>query len=131
MEKSPQPCDVCIVCALPEEARALLEVLQQQCKMVEGHTNPRYGYHYRQARLKNARDELLHLHVSWPPRYGPEEMTLHLSRVVEECQPRMALMTGICADDAQRVHLGDLVVAERTFTYDNGKFTLAERGRRV
>jgi nucleoside phosphorylase/tetratricopeptide (TPR) repeat protein len=51
-------------------------------------------------------------------------MTLHLSRVLEEYQPRIAIMTGICAGDAQRVQLGDLVVAERTFTYDNGKFTL-------
>ncbi len=40
-------------------------------------------------------------------------------------------MTGICAGDAQDVQLGDLVVAERTFTYDNGKFTLDEYGRRV
>ena len=58
-------------------------------------------------------------------------MTLHLSRVLEECQPRIAIMTGICAGDAQQVHLGDLVVAERTFTYDNGKFTLDEHGRAV
>jgi hypothetical protein len=31
MEKSPQLFDVCIVCALPEEARAFLEVIQQHC----------------------------------------------------------------------------------------------------
>src|SRR5690348_16653222 len=41
------------------------------------------------------------------------------------CQSR------ICTGDAQRVQLGDLVVAERTFTYDNGKFTLDEHGRSV
>jgi nucleoside phosphorylase len=56
-------------------------------------------------------------------------MVLHLSRVLEECQPRIALMTGICAGDSQRVYLGDLVVAERTFTYDSGKFTLDEYGQ--
>jgi tetratricopeptide (TPR) repeat protein len=58
-------------------------------------------------------------------------MTLHLSRVLEECRPRIAIMTGICAGDARQVQLGDLVVAERTFTYDNGKFTLDEQGRSV
>ena len=58
-------------------------------------------------------------------------MTLHLSRVLEECQPRIAIMTGICAGDAQQAQLGDLVVAERTFTYDNGKFTSDEHGRTV
>src|SRR2546422_7599995 len=59
------------------------------------------------------------------------EMTLHLSHVLEECQPRIAIMTGICAGDAQQVHLGDVVVAERTFTYDNGKYVLDDDGRRV
>src|SRR2546422_989496 len=54
------------------------------------------------------------------------EMTLHLSHVLEECQPRIAIMTGICAGDAQQVHLGDVVVAERTFTYDNGKYVRSE-----
>src|SRR6266699_3570473 len=130
MEKHPQSFDVCIVCALPEEARAFLEVVQQQCEgAIEERISPRYHYSYRLATIKNDKDELLNLHVSWLPRYGPQEMALHLSRVLEECQPRMAIMIGICAGDAQRVRLGDLVVAERTFTYDNGKFTLDEHGR--
>ncbi len=133
METHPQPYDVCIVCALPEEVRALLAVVKVHCENgLEEHTSPRYGYGYRSATLKNDKDESLTLHISWLPRYGPEEMTLHLSRVLEECQPRIAIMTGICAGDAQRVQLGDLVVAERTFTYDNGKFALDDDdGRRI
>ncbi len=132
MEKHPQSFDVCIVCALPEEARAFLEIVQQQCEgAIEERISPRYLYSYRFAMLKNNKDESLNLHVSWLPRYGPQEMTLHLSRVLEECQPRIAIMTGICAGDEQRVQLGDLIVAERTFTYDNGKLTLDEHGRRI
>src|ERR1700731_1429913 len=132
METSPQSFDVCVVCALPEEARAFLEILQQHCEgAFEEHVSSRYHYSYRFATIKNNKGELLNLHISWLPRYGPQEMTLHLSRVVEECQPRIAIMTGICAGDAQQVQLGDLVVAERTFTYDNGKFTLDEQGRSV
>jgi nucleoside phosphorylase/Tfp pilus assembly protein PilF len=132
MEKHPQSFDVCIVCALPEEARAFLEVAQQQCEdTLEERMSPRYHYSYRFATVKNNKGESLNLHISWLPRYGPQETTLHLSRVLEECQPRIAIMTGICAGDAQHVQLGDLVVAERTFTYDNGKFTLDEHGRSV
>src|SRR5258708_2080597 len=131
MEQSPQSFDVCIVCALPEEARAFLEVAQQQCEStIEERMSPRYQSSYRFATIKNDKGEPLNLHVSWLPRYGPQEMALHLSRVLEECQPRIAMMTGICAGDAQRVQLGDLVVAERTFTYDNGKFTLDD-GRKI
>jgi tetratricopeptide (TPR) repeat protein/nucleoside phosphorylase len=132
MEKRAQLFDVCIVCALPEEARAFLEVVRAHCASVlEERLSLRYGYSYRFATLKNHKGQLLSLHVSWLPRYGPQEMALHLSRVLEECQPRIAIMTGICAGDSQQVHLGDLVVAERTFTYDNGKFVLDEQGRSV
>lgn len=132
MENHSQSFDVCIICALPEEVRAFLAVVKPHCEDgLEECTSPRYGYSYRSAALKNDKNELLTLHISWLPRYGPQEMTLHLSRVLEECQPRIAIMTGICAGDAQQVRLGDLVVAERTFTYDNGKFTLDEQGRSV
>jgi nucleoside phosphorylase len=132
MEKHAQSFDVCVVCALPEEVRAFLEVARTQCEgAIEERSSLRYHYSYRFATIKNQKGEPLSLHISWLPRYGPQEMTLHLSRILEECQPRIALMTGICAGDAQRVQLGDLVVAERTFTYDNGKFTLDEQGRSV
>src|SRR5258708_6632302 len=131
MEEPPQVYDVCIICALPEEARAFLEVVQRQCeKLLEEGMSPRYHYSYRFTSLKNEKDDLLTLHISWLPRYGPQEMALHLSRILEECQPRIAIMTGICAGDARRVQLGDLVVAERTFTYDNGKFTLDD-GKKI
>jgi nucleoside phosphorylase len=132
MEKRAQSFDVCIVCALPEEVRAFLEIIQAHSQSVpEERFSARYGYSYRFAMVRNHKGELLSLHVSWLPRYGPQEMTLHLSRVMEECQPRIAIMTGICAGDSQQVKLGDLVVAERIFTYDNGKFTLDEHGRSV
>ncbi len=124
--------DICVICALPEEVRAFLEVVHQQCNVdFEERINLEYKYDYRLTIIKNNKGEPLTLHVSWLPRYGPQEMTLHLSRVLEEYRPRMAIMTGICAGDARQVHLGDLVVAERTFTYDSGKFTKDEHGHRI
>lgn len=132
MENQLRSFDVCIVCALPEEVRAFLTIVKPHCEdCLEEHISPHYGYSYRSAVLKNDKNELLALHISWLPRYGQQEMTLHLSRVLEECQPRIAIMTGICAGDAKQVRLGDLVVAERTFTYDNGKFVLDEQGLKV
>ncbi len=132
MELAASSVDVCIVCALPEEVRAFLEMVKSCCEgEIEEQSSSRYQYSYRIATIKNTKDERLHLHISWLPRYGPQEMTLHLSRVLEEYQPRIAIMTGICAGDATQVQLGDLVVAERTFTYDSGKFTLDEQGRQV
>jgi len=132
MEPVVPPVDVCIVCALPEEVRAFLEIVGPYCEGdIEEQSSSRYQYDYRLATIKNKKDERLRLHISWLPRYGPQEMTLHLSHVLEECQPRIAIMTGICAGDKEQVQLGDLVVAERTFTYDSGKFTRDKRGRQI
>ncbi len=122
--------DVCIVCALPEEVRAFRAAVESHCDDIfEKHINRRYNYSYLSGVLKNDEGEFLILHISWLPRYGPQEMTLHLEHVLEECHPRIAIMTGICAGDSQRVRLGDLVVADRTFTYDNGKIVPDEQGR--
>src|SRR5947209_10643273 len=127
-----QQADVCIVCALPEEAKALLRIVEEQCHVTFAErSSPRYQYTFRAAMIPNHKNEPLHLHLSWLPSYGPQQMVRHLSRVLEEYQPRLVLMTGICAGDAQKVQLGDLVVAERVFTYDNGKFTRDEQGRTV
>jgi len=62
MEQSPQSFDVCIVCALPEEARAFLAIVQQRCEdTLEERMSPRYQYSYRFATLKNDQDEPLNL----------------------------------------------------------------------
>src|SRR5437588_491852 len=132
MEAHSQLVDICVVCALPDEVRAFLEVIRQQCNVdFEEHIDRQHKYDYRLTTIENDRGESLALHVSWLPRYGPQEMVLHLQHVLEKYQPRITIMTGICAGDSQQVRLGDLVVAERTFTYDNGKFTLDEHGRSV
>jgi nucleoside phosphorylase len=124
--------DVCIICALAVEARAFMRVLTQQCNVqFEQGYSIRNKYGYRYAPIQNDRGEPLTIHVSWPPNYGPVEAGLHLRSVLEECSPRFAAMTGICAGDKEAVHLGDIVVAERAFTYDNGKFTIDSHGRQV
>jgi hypothetical protein len=124
--------DVCVVCALAEEARAFLDVVSEQCQTTFLlRTSPRYGYDYRFVAIQNDKGETLRLHVSWLPRYGPQETVLHLTHVLEEYTPHFAAMTGICAGDRVRVSLGDLVVAERTYTYDSGKFVIDEHMRTV
>jgi len=124
--------DVCVVCAMPEEAKAFLDTVSELCQIsFTSRTSPHYGYDFRVATIQNNRGEPLTLHVSWLPRYGPQETILHLSHVLEEYSPRFVAMSGICAGDRLRTRLGDLVVAERTYAYDSGKFVTDEQGRRV
>src|SRR5262249_12954502 len=89
----------------------------------------RYGYDYRFTTLPNVKGEPVRIHISWLPRYGSQEMFSHLGHVIDEYQPRLVAMIGICAGDKRYVHLGDLVVAERTFAYDSGKVVKGEHGQ--
>lgn len=115
--------DVCIVCALAAEAQAFLRQAERQCNVSwTRKVNARHGYTYLLATIQNAKGEALQVHVSWLSRYGPQQMVSHLHLVLEEHQPRLAAMTGICAGDKHHTKLGDLIVADRTFTYDSGKF---------
>jgi nucleoside phosphorylase len=122
--------DVCLVCALAEEAQALLAEISRQC-----HTTFQEGYSatlkrdYRHTTLQNRYGETLRVLVSWQPNSGAIETGLHVSSLVREMRPRFVGMTGICAGDPTCVALGDLVIAERTFLYDSGALVKDETGR--
>jgi nucleoside phosphorylase len=129
----PQPpaqFDVCIFCALAEEAKAVIEIFSRRCGVEFEPGRQRTGRAYRQTTITNKGGEPLTVLLSWPPDYGPLEAALFIRPVLEEFRSRFAAMTGICAGDKRKVRLGDIVVAERAFTYDSGKVVLDDRGRR-
>lgn len=113
--------DVCIICALAEEARAFISAATDYfgAQFAQGFSHRNYEYRY--TTIQNSRGKLLTLHISWLPRFGPLETALHLSSVLSEFKPRFTAMTGICAGDKRRVRLGDIIVADRIFSYDTGK----------
>lgn len=132
VEKLKPSFDICVVCALAEEAEAFLRIVEKQQHISwSKEFNTQYKYDYRLATIRNGRGEVLKVHVSWLPRYGSSEMVLHLSNVIEECHPHLAVMTGFCAGDKRYVALGDLIVADRTFAYDNGKIVKDEHGQSI
>jgi nucleoside phosphorylase len=121
--------DVCIIGALFEEADAFMEVASRLCHVqftYDTSHEDRRGYYA--ATIQNNQGEPLRIHVSYPPYNGPEETGLHLKPVLKEFRPRLAAMVGICAGDKARVTLGDLVVADRAFLYDTGKFVAGING---
>src|SRR5579885_2089069 len=121
--------DVCVVCALSEEAEAFIEALTELCGVpYETGQSTRNQRDYRYATIDNNQGEPLNILISWPPSYGPTEISLHLSSVLDEFKPCFAAMTGICAGDKNKVKLGDIVVAERAFSYDSGKIVQGQDG---
>jgi nucleoside phosphorylase len=121
--------DICVVCALAEEARAFLKATSLYGATFQQSVSTAKRREYRHTTIYNTRGEPLTLLLSWQPGYGPEETILHLGPILEEFKPRFAIMTGICAGDKRKVKLGDIILAERAFTYDNGKFEHGIDGR--
>jgi nucleoside phosphorylase len=121
--------DVCIFCALAEEANACIREIERLCSVsFQASASARSGA-YRYAIVQNKQRESLSVRVSWQLKPGPVEAGLHIRPVLEECKPYFVAMTGICAGDKRKTKLGDLVVAERAFAYDTGKIVIGKDGK--
>src|SRR5689334_19545002 len=95
--------DVCIFCAMAEEAEAVIEVFSRRSRArFEQAFSKRTNREYRHTTIRNNKGEPLSVHISWPLKYGPVETSLHLSPVLDEFRPRFAVMTGICAGDRRK-----------------------------
>jgi nucleoside phosphorylase len=124
--------DVCVVCALAEEAQAFMQITTQQYgvqfdKVFDKHLNLEYYI----TQFPNSLGELLKLQVSWLPACGPVETSLHLKLFLTKFRPHFAAMTGICAGNKEKAQLGDLIVADCAYFYDSGKFVLDRSGEQV
>ena len=122
MEAHQQPFDVCIVCALAEEASAVIEEFSTRCKVSFSKAfSPVNQHEYRHTTIQNNYGELLTIFVTWLADMGPMRMALDLKPLLQEFRPRFAAMTGICAGDKRKVKLGDLVVANYVYHHEEGK----------
>src|SRR5947209_1468629 len=122
MEKHTQPFDICIVCALYEEAEAVLNEFSTRCSVSftkEFSGMDRYAYQH--TTLQNKQGEPLTVLVTWLSDIGPSQTGLDLKPFLHEFHPRFMAMTGICAGYRQEVKLGDLVVAQYAYHYEEGK----------
>ena len=121
--------DVCLFCALPEEAHFAIQEIERLCNVTfQFATSSRSGV-YRYATIQNRQGKPVTLRVSSQLKAGPLEAGLHIRPVLEECTPYFVAMTGICAGDKRKVKLGDLVLASSAFSYDIGKVVIGRDGK--
>ncbi len=123
--------DVCIVCAMAEEVKALIEVFDETEIVKFSKDFAKNKREYKRGKLYNSKGDLLKIHISWPPKYGPVDMSLHLKSILEEFNPRFIAMTGVCAGKKNSTRLGNIVVGERAYTFDSGKFTELSDGTKI
>ncbi len=130
MEEHGQFCDVCIVCAMYEEAQAVLDEFSMRCNVSFTKAfSRRDRYEYRRTTIRNIHNEPLTMLVTWPSDRGPVQTGLDLKPFLDEFRPRFAAMTGICAGDRKKVKLGDLIVAECAYLYEAGKIITEPDGQ--
>src|SRR5579859_524633 len=129
MEKDTKTFDICIVCALYEEAEAVINEFSAYChvtfrKAFSG--MDRYVYHH--TTIRNNRGESLSVLVAWLSESGPTQTGLDLKPFLHEFRPRFVAMTGICAGYRKKVKLGDIVVAQYAYFYEEGKIIREPEG---
>ncbi len=119
---APNRFDICVVCALADEAQICIDVISHQCNVefIDG-SNPIIGA-YKYTTITNNNGEPLTIQVSWLPDYGLSQATIRFVHVLELFKPLFVGMTGICAGDKKKVKLGDIIVADRAFIYETGKY---------
>jgi nucleoside phosphorylase/tetratricopeptide (TPR) repeat protein len=130
MEEHSQSFDICIVCALHEEAKAVLDEIVARCTVSFAQafsSTDSYEYHY--TTIQNKKGEPLTVLVTWLAGSGPVRTSLDLKPLLQEFRPRFAAMTGFCAGYKEKVRLGDLVVAQDAYHYEEGKVLVGSDGQ--
>jgi WD40 repeat protein/nucleoside phosphorylase len=127
--------DVCIVCAKADEAQAVVQEFSSRCRVsykqdfIVSDNNYKYEYNYME--IKNEKKEALTVLVTSLAYQGPVQTASFVTFLLNTFHPRFAAMTGYCAGDKTELSLGDLVVAEAAYHYEEGKVKEVEDGQKL
>jgi WD40 repeat protein/nucleoside phosphorylase len=117
------PVDVLIIVALEDELDAVLA----EGGGVDGWQRVRDHVHVRT--LSNAAGQELVVAAAWTGAMGAMATATRAAPLVKELQPSCLAMCGICAGKRGDVALGDVIVADRVYSFDHGKLVAAEDGK--
>jgi nucleoside phosphorylase len=112
--------DVCIINALRDpEHTAIREHWPIQVSS-ENYTGR--GFVYVEGKLVAGEREL-NVIAGYLNQMGPVSSTLGTALAISQFRPRVAIMTGICGGMIGKAKLGDVVVADRSWDWQAGKWT--------
>lgn len=118
--------DVLIVVALKEELDALLELeLGGQGRVGWRDERDQSGFPFHVRELPNDQGGWFLLAAAWAGQMGESMAATRATALLKELNPRCLAMCGICAGRREKVFLGDVIVADRVFNYDFGKYIAA------
>ncbi len=121
---------VLILVALQDELEALLsieidgsgrEAWSEECDLS--------GFRYYRRRIFNRLRETIEVATAWIGEMGQRSAAIRGQQLLVELDPSCLAMCGICAGYREKVGLGDIIVAERLYAYDEGKRITHKKGQ--
>ena len=116
---------VVILCAKFDEAEQLCQVFHHlQLPIREAYF---HNIIYDQTVLTDSEDHVLVIDIySCASRSGSVITAAMASEILHRSKPHWLFMTGVCAGNPNKVHLGDLLIAERVFDLRQGKAVVGQ-----
>lgn len=118
--------DALIVTALQDELEAVLALGERGRDGWQEARDPA-GFPYYVREISNDRGQPLRVAAAWSGRMGESAAAARAQGLIDELDPGCLAMCGICAGKRGEVSLGDVIVADRVYSYDEGK-RVAPRG---
>ena len=125
---SPEHVDVLIMTGLHEELEAVL-ALDASGTAGWQEARDQHGFRYHHRDLLNERGEPVRIAAAWAGEMGESAAAARAQQIIDDLDPACLAMCGICAGKRGDVFLGDVIVADRVYSYDHGKLVAASKGR--
>lgn len=85
------------------------------------------GYNYYIREMITSSSDKITIGLALALDMGEVNTAILATRLSNELRPKCLAMVGICAGWRKKTRLGDVIVAERVFSYDSGKLVLFEK----
>lgn len=123
------PVDVLVVSALKDERDAMLRIGGRYCQWATARDTADLEFHW--STIAAGTSESRVFVIARAVDMGETDAAAVASRLIANLSrprpPRLLVMTGICAGHPDKTSLGDVVVAERVFKFDEGKREVVKR----
>jgi nucleoside phosphorylase len=126
----PVRADVLIVTALKDELDAVL-ALGEGGRADWEERRDLGGFRYYERTLPTERGPTLRIAAAWIGEMGERAAAIRAVDLVHELDPGCLAMCGICAGFRGGTSLGDVIVADKLYSYDHGKLIAHEEGQEV
>ncbi len=118
--------DVLLICALKDEYDHVLRVRDGLVEPGWIETPGPKGWIVSDGSFTTPTGRPLRIRTTWATHMGREQAQAVASMLIHEQPARCLAMSGICAGRRGKVALGDVIFADRLWSYDSGKSTVED-----